>query len=278
MTTVRRNLKIGEVSLCKSPANPQARIALFKSADPIKEPNMPKFDKTTLDDDGQKFVTDLEKDAETARSEAETLKAEAAKKDEEIEALKAKVAKPEDDGEMGPDGKKKKKPNPFGKEALPEDAREYVEGIEKSASDAAAETEELKKKNDDQEKRIAKMEDDALTADVNSFIDTVPYAVSKDDRDAEVKVLKSLEGDARERYQKGLTRQHEGMKTSGTFNEIGKGGDQEGGATAHDQTTAKAVEIRKASPDLTEQQAYAKALEDNPDLYAEHRAEQTPTN
>lgn len=275
MTFVRRNLKLTEISVCKSPANPLARIALFKSAETNKESNMPKFDKSKLDDDGQKFVTDLEKSADDTRTENDTLKAEATKKDEEIEALKAKVAKPED--ELDENGKKKKKPNPFGKEALPEDAREYVEGIEKAAKDAAAETDELKKKNENQEKRIAKMEDETLTKAMGDFVDTVSFAVAKDDRDAEIEVLKSLEGDALERYQKGLQRQHEGMKASKVFAEIGTGGDGEG-ATAHDQTTAKAVEIRKADPKLTKEQAYARALDENPELYAEHRAEQTPAN
>ena len=35
MTTARRNLKVNEVSLCRSPANPASRVALFKSEDDL---------------------------------------------------------------------------------------------------------------------------------------------------------------------------------------------------------------------------------------------------
>jgi hypothetical protein len=57
------------------------------------------------------------------------------------------------------------------------------------------------------------------------------------------------------------------------FGEIGKSGDDPMGAGAYARLMAAGEEIRKAEPDLTRSQAFAKACVQFPDLYLEHARE-----
>lgn len=69
-----------------------------------------------------------------------------------------------------------------------------------------------------------------------------------------------------------LTAANEAVSQGALFQELGAGGD--GGRTdAESKIEAAAAEIRKAQPDLSHAQAFTKALEQNPDLYAQHRQE-----
>ena len=68
-------------------------------------------------------------------------------------------------------------------------------------------------------------------------------------------------------------------KEAGIFKEFGSGsGNLDVGSSAHDQMLAKAAELRKADPKLTEAQAYAKAYSDpaNVALAKRERAENRP--
>lgn len=63
----------------------------------------------------------------------------------------------------------------------------------------------------------------------------------------------------------------EGQENDPTV-EIGKRGN-ENGATAEQRIEAKAAEIRKSAPDLSEAEAVTKVLEENPELYEQYVAE-----
>ena len=66
------------------------------------------------------------------------------------------------------------------------------------------------------------------------------------------------------------------VEKSGVFAEIGKsghGGSHVAGGSAVDKAEAKAREIQKSNPDMSFNEAIAKAWMDNPDLVAEYDAE-----
>lgn len=64
----------------------------------------------------------------------------------------------------------------------------------------------------------------------------------------------------------------EQLKTSALFKEVGDGGAEKGGA--REQLKQAAAELRKADPKLSEAQAITKAMNANPKLAAEARAEE----
>lgn len=69
-----------------------------------------------------------------------------------------------------------------------------------------------------------------------------------------------------------LTSANEAVSQGALFQELGAGGD--GGKSDAETRIEKAAEkIREAQPELSPQQAFTKALEQNPDLYAAYRQE-----
>lgn len=100
------------------------------------------------------------------------------------------------------------------------------------------------------------------------------------DKEAHVKFLERLadsdekgeESDLFKAYverEKGLAEQ---VKTNKLFEEVGHDGDLKT-ASAISKIEAEAKKLREADPALTEQAAFTKAMEQNPKLYAEYRAE-----
>ena len=69
-----------------------------------------------------------------------------------------------------------------------------------------------------------------------------------------------------------LDRQVEAIEKSGIFTEIGKSGARISEGDVIKKAEAKAAEIRKSAPELTAEQAMARAWEENPDLMAEYEA------
>lgn len=87
---------------------------------------------------------------------------------------------------------------------------------------------------------------------------------------------KAYSGDAKAQGEldgllKGLAEQ---ARTGKVFDEFGAIGKSQAGVTAHDELVVKADEIRKSEPKLTKEQAYVKAAELHPDLFAKVRAEE----
>lgn len=83
--------------------------------------------------------------------------------------------------------------------------------------------------------------------------------------------LKSIHGtEAFTKFVASEQAKEEQIKKSGLFNEIGSGGVSE--SSVEKQLEAKAVEIQK-SDKCTKEQAFAKACDQNPELYVQHRDE-----
>ncbi len=76
--------------------------------------------------------------------------------------------------------------------------------------------------------------------------------------------------------QKNLEAAAEAARRGNLFNEIGSGLSE--GGSAYAKIVAKAEELRKVNPNLTEAAARAQAMNENPDLYDEYLGETQPIN
>jgi uncharacterized protein YecT (DUF1311 family) len=171
----------------------------------------------------------------------DAVKAELAKKDEEIAKLKG-----DNQADEG-----------IEKSALPEDVRKRFEELEKRAEEA---------------EKIAKAEREArIKADIRKKAEGYANAGSVDDiaeimfkaQDVSEEFAKKIEGilsAANERIAKGKLFAENGHSDSGS-------------STAYEQLMAKAAEIRKNDSALTKEQAFDKATDIYPDLVAEYRKE-----
>jgi hypothetical protein len=322
MTDVRRNLKIKEVYLVGKPANPKAKVALFKAED---ESGVAKDDKDqTLADrlsrgfaalakiiTGDETVVDLSKlnaklqDRAKALPEA-TQKAIATLPESELEKedgsalvlievgeafaksdadLKeaqedlAKVKKAVHPGSHDDDEEKKRKAAEakaaakkaeLDKSELPEAAQNLIKDLEKTA---VTQADELKKSQD----RIAKLEEDNLTARLTARLEKLDQVIPPDERDDEIKMLKGLSNDAREHWFKRLEKDNAALKESAAFKVLGSDSAAVTG-DAWAQITKRAEElVTKSTDGLTQEQAIDKVLVANPDLYTAYKAERAQT-
>lgn len=204
----------------------------------------------------EKIIADAVAKAVTSAVSAKD--AELAKRDEQIAYLKmSDKHKAYHDG-LGSDAEKKKFTS------MTSDERDSeMEKTRKRAEDdpiyksMQAENAALKKRLDalelDKDLAIAKSDAKAMGL---TQVDAgeVLMKSRKGDRDAHKKL---------EEYMLGLAKRHTALETtSKAFEEFGTRNTGETGVSAHDELMAKAAEIRKANPALTEAQAYAKAYED----------------
>lgn len=257
MTTVRRKLTVKEVSLCRNPANPGARVALFKSDQSHARNTM---DKTKLSDEARAYVDSLEKSAEEAEAKAKEAEAKAAEADAKAKEAEAKLA---EKGGNEPD------PEPVNKDELPDNVRKALEKSEAEADEARKAAEDLAKSVKSSEERIAKMEEAALDADIDAFIKSVPVtAAGQDDLHD---TLKSLPTDARSKMMDMMKAQEE--KAASILKTVGADGESEIGGEAFEKLEAKAAEIQQAEPSLSKEQAFAKAVKDNRDLAKQYHEE-----
>lgn len=150
---------------------------------------------------------------------------------------------------------------------LPEELKKRFEELEKKA----AEAEELRKRVEEAE-RIAKEEREARErAEIRKRAESYANAGPVDDI-ADV-LFKAYQAGKEygEKLEALFRAAHERIARGELFREIG--GNGSGSTQAEAKLMAKAEEIRKADPKLTKEQAFAKACEENPDLYLEYRRE-----
>ncbi len=157
-------------------------------------------------------------------------------------------------------------------EGLDDDVRKLVEPALKSATEAGA---KLTKENADLKKRLDKLEgDSALTTFGKSVGDLTGLPQKRDDL---VDLLWTMDDEkARESMQKNLEAAAAAARRGNVFGNIGS--DLAGGDTgsAYAKIQAAAVEIKKANPKLTVEQARAQAMNDNPELYDAYLDEDGP--
>lgn len=148
-------------------------------------------------------------------------------------------------------------------ESLPEPLRKVLADSNRRAVEAE---EEVRKERE-------RRELDEATA-VAKSLDSVPEVTPEF---GEV-IVKARHGDSEavEALIGALTKSNAALKVSKAFEEIGSGHAAEGTGAAGLEGVAKA--LREANPELSQAEALAKAAEQNPELYAQHRAEMNREN
>lgn len=147
--------------------------------------------------------------------------------------------------------------------SLPEDVRKVVDPLLKSAQDQAS---KATTENADLRKRLDKIEADNARETFSKGIGDLTGLPQK--RDDLVELLWTMtDAEARGTMQKNLEAAAAAARRGNVFGSIGSdlGGDGDGSAYA--KIEAAAVDIRKSNPKLTEAQARAQAMNDNPELY-----------
>ena len=152
-------------------------------------------------------------------------------------------------------------PDPL--ESLPEDVRKVVDPLLKSAQDEAS---KATTENADLRKRLDKIEsDNAREAFAKGIGDLGGLPQKREDI---VELLWTMQDEeARATMQKNLEAAAAAARRGNLFGEIGSGLGGDGDGSAYAKIEAAATEIRKAKPDMTEAQARAQAMNENPELY-----------
>jgi hypothetical protein len=173
-----------------------------------------------------------------------------------VEAELAKVATLEQKVADLSKGQEEPKTDDVLKNADPE-VRKRFEDLEKRLKEAEdlAKAEKEAREHAEMVKRAEAYSGIGPAEDVAKMLEQA-YAISKEHGENLEKTLKA----AQERIDKGAL-----------FAEVGTDGPAAGSAVA--KIEARAAEIRKAEPSLTKEQAFAKALESDPELYAEYQQE-----
>ena len=87
------------------------------------------------------------------------------------------------------------------------------------------------------------------------------------------KIAKALKNEEWEKLAEILKAADKAIEDGDLFREIGRGESPDAGGSNLVKLNAKAEELRKADPTLTKEQAFTKALKQNPELYAAHAEE-----
>lgn len=139
---------------------------------------------------------------------------------------------------------------------LPEDVRKRIE--------------EAEKRNTELEKRLNEQIEKAEIAEFIAKAETYKNLPNTNPEEfgPVLRNLSKVEG--YDKLETVLVAANKALGESELFKAKGEDGGIENGALAKLQ--AKADELRKSDPKLTREQAFAKAVEDNPDLYAEYKS------
>lgn len=262
---------IDEISIVDDPANEQARVVITKmkaapegqtgseglsgdddtaSADQYKEFQMDMENLAKALEDAEAKLETLEKhtsDAEAALADAtEVIKAKEAEIEELQKGYKAKANK-SDDGDLDDEDEEKKV-----MKSLPESIRKRLEDFEKRAAEA--------------ETTLAKMREEKDTAEAIAKAKTLNFGKAEEVGPLLMRVTKGLttQADA-ELLERLFKAAGEQGKVTALFRSVGSDTAVDGDPEV--LLKAKAGEIQKANNGMTFEQAYTKAMEDNPSLY-----------
>ena len=262
---------IDEISIVDDPANEQARVVITKmkaapegqtgseglsgeidtaSADQIKEFQMDMENLAKALEDAEAKLETLEKrtsDAESALADAtEVIKAKEAEIAELQKGYAAKANKSDDNDEDDQDEEKKVM------KSLPDSIKKRLESFEKRAAEAEA--------------TLAKMRDEKDTADAIAKAKSLNFGKAEEVGPLLMRVNKGLttaaDAELLERLFKAAGEQG---KVTHLFKSVGSDVAVDGDPEV--LIKAKAGEIQKANNGMTFEQAYAKAMEENPSLY-----------
>ena len=261
---------IDEISIVDDPANEQARVVITKMKaapngqtgsegssgddDPAsavnKEFQMDLENLAKALEDAEAKLTTLEKrttDAEAALADAnEVIKAKEAEIEELQKGYKAAAAK-SNDGDADDEDEEKKV-----MKSLPESIKKRLEDFEKRAAEA--------------ETTLAKMREEKDTADAIAKAKSLNFGKAEEIGPLLMRVTKgtttAADAETLERLFKAAGEQG---KVTNLFRSVGSDTAVEGDPET--LMKAKAEEIQKANKGMSFEQAYTKAMEDNPSLY-----------
>ena len=265
---------IDEISIVDDPANEQARVVITKmkaapegqtgseglsgeidtaSADQIKEFQMDMENLAKALEDAEAKLETLEKrtsDAEAALADAtEVIKAKEAEI-EELQKSYAAKAKPKAKAKADEDSETDDEDDVM--KSLAEPIRKRLEAFEKRAAEAEA--------------TLAKMRDEKDTADAIAKAKSLNFGKAEEIGPLLMRVTKGLttaaDAELLERLFKAAGEQG---KVTHLFKSVGSDVAVDGDPEV--LIKAKAGEIQKANNGMTFEQAYAKAMEENPSLY-----------
>jgi len=268
MPHVRRKLKVNEVSLCGDPANPDARVALFKAHGPrdskgllMDKIDIEKMDFSAIEDeDIRKSVAEAVKPiVEKANEAIEAAETSVADVEKERDEIKVKLEDAEKQIAAGDDDDGGKKP--IDKSSMSEADKAKVEALEKQAEEAA-------EKSKADEERIAKLEDVAKTAELTTLAKSFTNITYE--TDALVGIIKTMDESKLDEFKKFLKATDEQIRTAALFAE--KGGAGETGE-AYGTIQAMAKELMGEDSSLTKEQAFTKIYESNPELRVQEKRE-----
>lgn len=114
--------------------------------------------------------------------------------------------------------------------------------------------------------RIAKMEDDNLTREYVSKAAEVTLVGKADELGDMLKAVAKTDPTMADKILTVFKTAQARIKEGGLLGEVGKEDSSNAGATAYDKIVAKAAELRKATPALTEAQAFTKVYDSDSDL------------
>lgn len=175
---------------------------------------------------------------------------------------------------------KSKKANPFGKAAEQDEEAEMLKSLPASVRDmlekSARETEELRKAAAQDRENFEKERDARADEKAVAEFQTLYKSVALDAATV-APALRRVEATSPElakAINTALAAADAQLATAGLFTEVGKSTEKAGGS-AIDRINAAAAELRKSESGkgLTEAAAFAKAVQDSPELYSEYIAE-----
>lgn len=121
--------------------------------------------------------------------------------------------------------------------------------------------------------RIAKMEDDNLTREYVSKAAEVTLVGKADDLGDMLKTVAKHDASLADKFLGILKIAQARIKEGGLLQEVGKESGDSSATSAYDKIIAKAAELRKATPALTEAQAFTKVYDSDSDLREQYLKE-----
>ena len=222
-----RSVKLDEISFVGKGDNPEAHVLLLKM----------KQDETDVNNDTK---GDSNMDAK--------LKKELEDKIAALEKEKADLIQEKADFEKAADAK--------AKGVKKEEGEDIYKGL----------PEAVVKEIESNRERIAKMEDDNLTREYVSKAAEVTLVGKADELGDMLKAVAKTDPTMADKILTVFKTAQARIKEGNLLGEVGKEDSSNAGATAYDKIVAKAVELRKASPALTEAQAFTKVYDSDSDL------------
>jgi len=273
------DMEFDEISLVSRPANQLSKVVLFKSDTDGESMSL---EEETLDSE----YTDLDKGMGYGKTMKGNMKSKMEIEEEE-----------EDDEEMEKYGMKKKVRKEDSVVELPSEVYEYIEALEASNAELSDAVSKMSQEELYEDDDIMKSADPRIVELVKSAEDRAIAAeeIAKSERayrmeqefiskaqdlnalpvDAEefgkslLEIAENVSEETFSYVSKVLEAANESIGNSSLFQEVGKSSVNVDGPL--DEVSKAAAAVRQAHPDLTKEQAIAKAVEENPSLYDTYR-------